>query len=161
MPVFHITPNGMPYDSRPDTEKHIIRVKELANFTVKNFLDQVATHDNTKLKNPEKEYFDIYTPKLKYTTYGSPEYKTYLKELQVALDHHYKHNRHHPEHFPNGINDMTLIDLLEMIIDWKASSERHDDGNIVKSIEMNKGRFGYDDQLANILKNTANLLKGV
>ena len=54
---------------------------------------------------------------------------------------------------------MNLIDLLEMICDWKASSERHADGDIFKSIEINQKRFGYSDDLKNILMNTATFLK--
>ena len=53
------------------------------------------------------------------------------------------------------IMDMTLVDLLEMLCDWKASSMRHQDGNILKSIEINQTRFGYTDELKKILENTA------
>lgn len=45
--------------------------------------------------------------------------------------------------------------LVEMFFDWKAASERHADGDIFKSIEINKERFGLSEQLAEILKNTA------
>jgi len=50
---------------------------------------------------------------------------------------------------------MSLIDIVEMICDWIAAVERHDDGNIFKSIEINQKRFGYSDDLKNILINTA------
>lgn len=53
---------------------------------------------------------------------------------------------------------MTLIDLLEMLCDWKASSERHTDGDIYRSIEINQSRFGYSDELKTILKNTIDYL---
>lgn len=76
--------------------------------------------------------------------------------MGVALEHHYKNNRHHPEHFKNGIEGMTLVDLCEMISDWKAATLRHDDGDILKSIEMNQQRFGYTDELKQILINTVN-----
>ena len=54
-----------------------------------------------------------------------------------------------------------LIDLVEMICDWKAASERHADGDIYKSIEINQQRFGYSDELKIILKNTIDFLEGV
>jgi hypothetical protein len=50
---------------------------------------------------------------------------------------------------------MTLIDLVEMLVDWKAASERHDDGNVLKSIEVNAKRFRISGQLTTILENTA------
>ena len=147
------------YDLTVDTNKHIIRVNELANVLSEIFLNQCKKHDESKLEDPEKSLFDIYSPKLKNCTYGSDEYKSYLKELKPALDHHYAKNFHHPEHYKNGIDDMDLIDLLEMFVDWKASSERHDSGDIIKSIEINKKRFNMSEQLANIFLNTINNYK--
>ena len=79
--------------------------------------------------------------------------------MKVAIDHHYANCRHHPEHFAKGINEMTLVDLIEMLADWKAASERQNNGNILKSIEMNAQRFGYDDQLKQILLNTVRMLE--
>jgi hypothetical protein len=81
-----------------------------------------------------------------------------MKEMKVAIDHHNKHNRHHPEYFENGIKDMNLIDLIELICDWKSATLRHDDGDIIRSISMNKERFGYSDELEQILLNTVKYL---
>lgn len=49
---------------------------------------------------------------------------------------------------------MNLIDLLEMFCDWKAASERHNDGNLRKSIEINATRFGMSPDLVSIFENT-------
>lgn len=146
------------YDSAEDTRRHIERVQELSRRLANKLLTQVKSHDDSKLKSPEKEYFDEYTPKLKHCTYGSEEYQQYLRELSQALKHHYTCNRHHPEHFADGLRGMTLVDLLEMLADWKASSERHEDGDIIRSIEIGQKRFGYDDILKQILKNTTKLM---
>lgn len=150
----------MEYDSAKDTLLHIKRVNELLLQAAKELMDRAVTHDNTKLHEPEKPLFDKMTPVLKGLTYGSEEYKQSLAELGQALEHHYAHNAHHPEHYANGINDFTLIDLIEMFFDWKAASERHNDGNIFRSIEINKNRFGLSDQLEAVLKNTARTMFG-
>lgn len=84
--------------------------------------------------------------------------KGYLKELKVALDSHYAKKSHHPEHYENGVNGFDLFDLIEMFFDWKAAGERHADGNIYKSIEINKDRFKLSDQIVDIFSNTANRL---
>ena len=147
------------YDSRPETEKHIKRVSDLLAECVFNLCKRGDSHDISKLQEPELSIFNEFTPKLKHSTYGSDEYKTFLKDMKPALDNHYSRNRHHPEHFLNGIKDMNLIDLLEMIVDWKSASERHENGDIFKSIEINQERFGYSDELKSILKNTAEWLK--
>lgn len=145
-------------DSSIETKKHIERVERLLDDISYRLLAQGSYHDASKLDSPEKEGFDVMTPKLQGSTYGSPEYKEFLKELQPILDHHYKHNRHHPEHHSDGIAGMNLIDLIECFADWKAASERHADGSIMRSIDINAKRFNIDPQLVSILKNTARLL---
>jgi hypothetical protein len=138
-----------------DTFRHIERVRNLLNKVNSELSKRGELHDQTKLESPEVELFTQYTPKLSATTYGSEEYHNYRKEMQVALDHHYANNRHHPEFHKNGIDDMDLLDLIEMLCDWKAASERHNDGNIRKSIEHNGVRFNMSSQLIRICENTA------
>lgn len=145
----------MKYDSKIDTLLHIKRVSQLLTEASIELIKRANVHDNSKLESPEKEFFDEYTPKLKGSTYGSEEYKGFLKGLKVALDHHYENNSHHPEHYENGINGFDLFDLIEMFMDWIAATERHDDGDILKSIEINKERFNMSGQLCDILRNTA------
>lgn len=145
----------MTYDSRKDTFDHINRVRVLLEEARTNLMTRSATHDQSKLGALEKAAFDIATPRLKELEYNSPEYKASLAELGVALDHHYANNSHHPEHYSDGIRGMSLLDVIEMLMDWKAASERHATGDVVKSIEQNQGRFGYSDDLKAILLNTA------
>lgn len=152
--------NNQQYDSTKDTLLHIKRVNELLLLFAKELMDRAICHDNSKLYDPEKPLFDKMTPLLKGLTYGSEEYKKSLAELKPALDHHYSHNSHHPEYYKDGINDCNLFDLVEMLCDWKAASERHADGNIFKSIQINKTRFAMADQLAKIFENTVNKLFG-
>lgn len=142
-----------------ETIKHIEKVRKYLKVFTDKITNRGIEHDKVKLESPEVEIFAEFTPKLAGTTYGSEEYNTYLKEMKVALDHHYANCRHHPEHFAKGINEMTLVDLIEMLADWKAASERQNNGNILKSIEMNAQRFGYDDQLKQILLNTVRMLE--
>jgi hypothetical protein len=141
--------------SRLATLEHSRRVDELLLQLVMDIQGRITKHDRSKMEDPELEIFDKFSPRLKGSTYGSEEYKGFLREMKPALDHHYANNRHHPEHFPNGVNDMTLVDLVEMLSDWKAATERHDDGDLDKSLEIQKERFGLSDQLVSILRNTA------
>lgn len=146
-------------DCKKDTIVHINQVREFMMSAASEILRRAVVHDKSKLESPELEVFTEYTPKLKSSTYGSDEYKTFLKEMGVALKHHYANNSHHPEHYENGINGMDLFDLIEMICDWKAAVMRHDDGDIYKSLEINKERFKIGDQLYSILKNTVDRFK--
>jgi hypothetical protein len=143
------------YDSAKDTTRHIRKVGERLEEVSVTLLGRAMKHDASKLCDPEKSVFDEMTPKLKSSSYGSDEYKGFLKDMKVALDHHYKVNRHHPEHFDGGIHDMNMIDLLEMLCDWKAATERHDDGDLSRSIDLNTERFGMTEAQANLLRSTA------
>lgn len=143
-------------DSIKATMKHKEWVKDLMGTLIDDMVIRSIHHDDSKMEDPEKSLFDEYSPKLKDCTYGSDEYKEFLKCLKPALDHHYAVNSHHPEHYENGINDMDLVDLIELTCDWIASSKRHADGNIYRSISLNKDRFGMSDQLCKILENTVN-----
>lgn len=139
-----------------ETRKHIWQVHARLNVVIKNLMDRALCHDASKLDSPEVEIFDKYTPLLKGTTYGSDEYKKYLEEMEIAIDHHhhYPDNSHHPEYYENGIRGMSLCDLIEMLCDWKAATMRHSDGDIMRSIEINQERFGYSDELKQIFINT-------
>jgi len=147
------------FETMCETYKHKQLVSMFMADITTRLVGRSINHDDSKLTSPEVEIFTEYTPKLAKCTYGSEEYNQYLKEMKVALDHHYAVNKHHPEHFPNGIKDMNLIDLIEMICDWKASTLRHNDGNILTSIDKNQERFGYSSELAQILKNTVKIFE--
>ena len=142
------------FETKVQTYEHKQNVAVLLNSVIKQLIDRTTIHDNSKLESPEVEIFTKYTPKLARTTYGSDEYNEYLKEMGVALEHHYNNNRHHPEYHIDGVRDMNLVDIVEMICDWKAATLRHDDGDILESIELNQKRFGYGDELKQIFINT-------
>ena len=149
----------MTYDSREETLAHQERVDWLLQPVLAELEERAERHDESKLYSPEKETYDKFTPKLEQSTYGSDEYKQFLVDMGPALQHHYEHNRHHPEHFGDaGINGMTLIDLMEMLADWKAATERHADGDLVRSFEIQANRFDISPQLLQILQNTADHL---
>jgi hypothetical protein len=152
------------YDSRPETQAHIDRVRDFLAVAIMLLERRLESHDASKLVEPELSAFDIATPKLASMEYGSEEYKQSLKELGPALDHHFENNDHHPEHHVTGVRGMSLMALIEMLCDWRAASERtkqRADGDLYKnktfadSLEYNQERFKYSNELANILYNTA------
>lgn len=143
------------YDSRTDTLTHSLRVGNLMLPVVFETMKRALSHDQSKTESPEVEVFDEFTPKLKDTVYDSDEYRSYLVAMGPGLLHHYATNSHHPEHFPNGIDGMTLVDLIEMLADWKAAGERTKNGSLAVSLQKQKERFGISDQLLQILTNTA------
>lgn len=142
------------YDSTGDTLEHIGHVRRFLWAFSDELGRRAADHDASKMGPEEKPLFDKMTPLLKTLTYGSDEYKASLKELGTALQHHYKVNSHHPEHYPNGVAGMNLFDLVEMFCDWRAASMRTKDGDFTKSVEIGIERFKIEPMLAHILRNS-------
>jgi hypothetical protein len=145
----------MAYDSRPDTYEHISQVRERLLAVAYALIERAHMHDASKLEAPERAVFDEYTPRLRDSTYGSDEYKTFLLGMGEGLKHHYKVNDHHPEHFSGGVQDMNLVQVIEMLADWKAATLRHADGSLQRSIIQNADRFGYGKEFMALLLNTA------
>jgi len=145
----------MTYDSTDDTKAHIYMVREFIEEARALLMFRQMAHDASKFEDPEKKMYDEWKPKIRYAEkaygYGSKEYEDCLNGMGEALRHHFETNRHHPEHFENGINGMTLIDLIEMFCDWKAASVQY---GTRLNLEANKKRFGMSDQLFEIFQNT-------
>lgn len=142
------------YDSKPETKEHIKYVSKALTLFCNMLKWRAKEHDKTKLNSPELKYFDRYTPLLKKLKYGSKEYSDSLKALAPALEHHYKENKHHPEHYPNGVGGMNLVDIVEMFCDWLAASKRTKKGSMSDSIKISCKRFNISPQLEKIFYNT-------
>jgi hypothetical protein len=144
------------YDSRPDTQDHIDKVADYLGHVSYLLERRASEHDASKLEDPEKSGWDEATPKLKELTYGSEEYRQVLRDIKPIVQHHYANNSHHPEFWGAGIDGMSLLDVIEMLCDWKAASLRTaQTQTFLNSLEYNKKRFEISDQLYNILVNTA------
>lgn len=146
-------------DSRLVTTKHIMRVSELLSDAAAELRRRGAAHDLSKFSPIEKGPLDEMQRLIDeegQALYGSAEYKRRTALLGPMLAHHYAHNSHHPEHYPNGIAGMDLFDLIEMFFDWKAASERG--GESVMGIAHSVQRFAIEPQLESILRNTADRL---
>lgn len=142
------------YDSTHDTLDHIAKVSARLHEICALLSVRASLHDASKLEEPEKSGYDQITEQLGKLTYGTDEYRKALADNKPTIDHHYAANDHHPEHWHNGIADMSLLSIVEMLCDWKAASERTKQGSIAASLAHNKERFGLSDQLASILENT-------
>ena len=143
------------YDCTKDVLEHKEKVlRELEKFTfVLGYRGMV--HDDSKLLEPEKSMFDEYIPKLKDFDFGSDEYNDALKDMGSALKHHYENNKHHPEHFEFGINDMNLYDVIEMFCDWLVAARTK--GNEL-DFDYLQSRFDMTYQLRSIFENTVKTL---
>lgn len=143
-----------------ETIKHIHQVRQYLYTFIQELDERAKKHDASKLEEPEASKLAEFNDALAKTKYAdengnvTEEYEKLLEDVKPALEHHYAKNRHHPQHWPDGVNDMTLIDLVEMLCDWKAATQRNKSGNIRRSVEANAKRFGMSEQLTRIFENT-------
>lgn len=144
----------MTYDSTADTLDHIYKVRARIDEVISELHRRASSHDWSKLKEPEKSGYDALHTRLEGVQYGTDEYRAALAEAAPVIKHHYEANSHHPEHYPNGIEGMSLLDIVEMVCDWKAAGERTKAGSMAQSLAVNKARFGLSDQLVAIFENT-------
>lgn len=157
MQSFTSRPGGN--DALGDTLRHIEAVKVLIAECVSELMKRGLEHDASKLQEPEWSSFEKNTALLKNMKFGSAEYEAVKASMKPALDHHYANNRHHPEHFENRCSGMNLIDLLEMVCDWKASNVRSPDTKLEDSVELLQKRFGYGDEVKWLILNTCRFLQ--
>lgn len=128
------------------TLKFCFKIKDFNRIKKILLIKRALVHDLSKYRWSEAKYFATTIFDLKGSTYGSEEYIQMLKDIQPAIDLHYKRNYHHPQFNPNhGFKEMTELDKIEMIIDWRSATRRHANGCIFKSLDINQKRFNYSD----------------
>lgn len=105
-----------------DSKVHQARVSIILSKLGKELIKRGKTHDFSKFQTPEKDFYKEYHDQLKEATFGSKMYQYYMEKMQPGIQHHYEVNDHHPEHFKDGVVDMDLIQMLEMLADIRAVS---------------------------------------
>lgn len=148
--------------ARSDIITHIIKVRAYLKRAVDELSERAFKHDASKLEMPEIEGWESLGSSLAGIKFGSPEYIDGLRRIKPTIEHHYKCNRHHPQHFANGYKGMNLIDMMELVADWMAAAQRNKDGDVRKSIEMNQHRDGvqqYSDDVKAMMLNTVEFLE--
>ncbi len=141
-------------ESQRDTREHIARVQVNIDQAVENLAERAIAHDLSKLEEPELSGYEGLSQALKGLTYGTPEHRAAFAPYKEIIQHHYAANPHHPEHWQMGVTDMSLLDIIEMLADWKAANDRNG-GDFGHSIQVSVNRFRISEQLHAILINTA------
>ena len=143
-------------DSTEETLMHRESVARNIFVLVNALQDRAVTHDRSKLLPPEKATFDAF-PRDAVPPVGTTAYEKQREALGAALAHHYAVNRHHPEFHANGLNDMTLVDIIEMYCDWMARIQQRQPKNpdaASDSFTYCQQRFGVSEQLHQVFLNT-------
>ena len=115
------------------TNEHIERVRKCLNLlaTVTNCGDELVerakVHDASKFGPEERIPYIWLTEYHRCRRARQPfEYPAGVADqVKQAIHHHVTSNRHHPE-FHADPNDMSDVDLIEMVCDWTAMAQEYD-----------------------------------
>jgi hypothetical protein len=112
------------------TNEHIDRVRKCLAVmaSVTKYADELqqraCVHDASKFTPEERVPYIWLTEFHRCRRTGEPfAYPDGMEaRVRAAIDHHTATNRHHPD-FHADPNDMTDVDLIEMVCDWTAMSQ--------------------------------------
>ena len=141
-----------------DVIVHVSEVQENLQDMIHDLTKRSIIHDRSKFQEPEFSVFCSTRPEFKNANYGTPEYASVVEKAKVAVDHHYKNNRHHTAYHANGIQDMNFMDLLEMLADWKAANRRSPDLGFMESLPKCYEKYAISPDLQKIIENTIHYL---
>lgn len=150
----------MPDDQSYRWMRNVLDHKRLVGVylqrVVSALFERATVHDFSKFDAEEFGPYAAALPRYEKAIYGTEEYNAVSAAIWPAIDRHVHGNRHHPEYFPNGINDMNLLDVVEMVCDWIAASQRTPGSTL--RLDLQRERFGINDQLYGIICRTVEAL---
>lgn len=141
-----------------DTLLHIGEVQENLEIFASFLRQRGLAHDRSKLEELEFDAFVGTREQFKKANYGSDEYAECMRLTKPAVDHHYTNNPHHTGFHNDGVNDMNLVDIIEMLCDWAAAARRSPDKELVDTMEYAFDKYGIDKQLEGIIRTTLSQL---
>jgi hypothetical protein len=132
---------------------HVAMVREYMMKSVANLQDRLLHHDDSKFEEPERSAFEGLNEAIAGIPFGSEEYRVAIKaHLGGALTHHYENNRHHPNFYENGVEGMSLFDLIEFLCDIRAACDEK--RKAVIDLEANQKFHNISESITQILRNT-------
>lgn len=138
--------------------RHIVLVQRYLQRIAIELQERWQVHDISKLSPDEFYGFVEINRTAREYPYNSEEYKKSIKDNN-AVELHYLRNSHHPEYYSNGINDMSLIDIIEMVCDWKAASETYKQTSFEDSLKIQRDRFKLEDKHVYLIELIAEAIK--
>ena len=134
---------------------HPFNVGKLLMKINNEIMKRIIYHDHSKYSENElKEHIDAdedYERRGR-PKFGTDERKDYDKANPVIASHR-KKERHHPEYHENGIEDMNLVDLMEMLCDWCERTPNSIE-RLENTFEENCYNHKISSQVRRILENT-------
>lgn len=145
--------------------RHIGFVRLAITMVAQELERRALVHDLSKMLDDEFAGFSRINAAARVNKFGSPEYAEGMKRERPTIDLHFSRNSHHPERptllavagtpllaaeMGVGENEMTFLDVIEMVCDWWGARKGYDDPRSWKdSVELNlsqKGKYLSPEQ---------------
>lgn len=136
--------------------QHINQVSHLLNELSRKLAARADVHDSSKFNPDEFTGFCQLDANRQHQKeeYGSKGYEDGIKNID-AVKLHQSRNSHHPEYWPNGLSDMSLVDIIEMLVDWEIARQTRDtEQDINKTWQSRQQRFNLSDAEIGFLRMT-------
>jgi len=98
-------------------------------------------HDQSKLGPDEFPGFVKIHHIARENPIGSDAYEMALRDAP-CIHHHFAENSHHPEHHAS-VEQMGWLDIVEMVLDWKAAADTYGMTTARESLEYQFNRHGF------------------
>jgi len=146
-----------------EMNEHVMAVQSNLNKIADALRARATIHDQSKYLMDEFEQFIELKLIARTFPYGSDEYEDSMKGNK-AIKLHFARNSHHPEHYPNGMADMSLLDIIEMVADWRATNEvrlrkQATEISWEDSLEVQRKRFKLTPEQLVLIRLVADLLE--
>lgn len=135
--------------------QHISTVQALLRKVANRLLERADLHDLSKLTKDELGGMI----RISQNKFSSPEYVDALASPVVKC--HWSRNSHHPEHFASGFKDMGVLDVIEMVCDWKVANILHGHLGWEESMDIMAERLHLSIQEYYFVKAISQLVKDV
>ena len=144
-----------------DTIRHVSEVAENLAEMRHDLEKRGIAHDRSKFEAVEFDAFVETRPAFKKANFGTPEYQKCTEATEEAVNHHYANNRHHTDYHSGGFADMNLLDILEMLADWRAASRRSPDLSFEESLPRAFERYKIPGNMQKHIVNTLKYLRWI
>lgn len=151
------------------TKSHIDKVeKNIQKVAVNSvhreeLLKRGASHDTSKWSSEEMPLYvwltEFYRCKNLNIDFSYPE--GLEERVSEASDHHEKNNPHHPESH-KSIDDMSDVDIIEMVCDWTAMAQElgEENGSARSWADKTVGKkWKFNDNQKNLIYDTIKALE--
>lgn len=121
-------------------KQNLLRMEGYEGLSLVELTERAIEHDQSKFSEEEREGYIWLTWMYQNRAVSQPNF--IRNRVEKSLQRHRQSNRHHPEAHSNP-NDMSLLDLVEMVCDWTAVAQQIGESSALAWARANIKRWPF------------------